>query len=127
MKTAIMGARNLAFLLMEAQGSYSRDTVTIPAGAGKLEPGTVLGALTVNDEHFWPSPAAELAGKEGAEIATAVLAYAVDATDEDAQALIIARHATVKGEDLVFEGTVDDAAKTKQKIKQLKAVGILAR
>lgn len=127
MNTAIMGARNLAFLLMEAQSSYSRDTVTIPVGAGKLEPGTVLGALTANDEHFWPSPDAELAGKEGAETATAVLACGVDATDSAVQALVIARHATVKGEDLVFEGTVNDAAKTKQKIKQLKAVGILAR
>lgn len=36
------------FLMSEAAGTRSRDTITIPAGTGKVEPGTVLGKLSAD-------------------------------------------------------------------------------
>ena len=53
--------RDLAFLLTEANGYLSRDTVTILAGSGKVKAGTVLGKITASGK-FMPSPAAQVAG-----------------------------------------------------------------
>jgi hypothetical protein len=124
--TKIEGARNLAFVLSEGNGKISRDVVTIKAGAGKLEPGTVLGEITA-DEKYVASPAAQVEGSEGAETAKAILAYKVDATDEDVEAVVIARHAEVKEPMLVFDASVNDANKTAAKLAQLAAVSIIAR
>lgn len=119
-------ARNLGFLLSEANGSRSRGTVTIASGEGKLEAGTVLGEITANSK-FVASPNASVVGKEGAESATAVLAYGVDATAADVDAVIVARDAEVKGPELAYEATVNDAAKIAAKATQLAAAGIIVR
>ncbi|MEO9900818.1 MULTISPECIES: head decoration protein [Alphaproteobacteria] len=120
------GARNLAFILSEAGGSRSRDAVTIASGEGKLEAGTVLGQVTASDKYA-SSPDAEVAGKEGAEIATAVLAYGVDATSTDADAVILSSDAEVKSPMLIYHASVDDAAKQSTKQSQLRAAGIKSR
>lgn len=67
MENKIMGPRPLEFILNEGDGHISRDVAKIPAGTGKLKPGTVLGELTAAKGSFIPSPATEVAGKEGAE------------------------------------------------------------
>jgi len=118
--------RDLAFLLTEANGYLSRDTVTILAGSGKVKAGTVLGKITASGK-FTPSPAAQVAGKEGAETANAVLGYEVDATSEDVPAVIIANDAEVKRPMLIFDASVDDATKQTAKLSQLRAVNIKAR
>ncbi|MBN7778917.1 head decoration protein [Nitratireductor aquimarinus] len=120
------GARNLAFVLSEGNGKISRDVVTIASGAGKLEAGTVLGRITAS-ENYVASPEAEIVGKEGAETAMAVLAYRVDATSEDVEAVVIARHAEVKEPMLVFDASVDNASKIAAKLEQLSAATIIAR
>ena len=126
LETKTEGARNLAFVLSEGNGKISRDVVTIASGAGKLEAGTVLGRITAS-ENYVASPAAEVVGKEGAETAMAVLAYRVDATSEDVEAVVIARHAEVKEPMLVFDATVDNASKIAAKLEQLSAATIIAR
>lgn len=126
LETKTEGARNLAFVLSEGNGKISRDVVTIASGAGKLEAGTVLGRITAS-ENYVASPAAEVVGKEGAEAAMAVLAYRVDATSEDVEAVVIARHAEVKEPMLVFDATVDNASKIAAKLEQLSAATIIAR
>ena len=126
MTSVTMGPRALAFLLSEASASRSRTSVTVASGAGKLEPGTVLGRITATDEYV-PSPEAETAGIEGAEIATAILGYAVDATDGAVDVAAIDRDAEVKTSMLIFDASIDDQAKTDAKIAQLDAVGIRAR
>jgi len=120
------GPRPLAFLLTEGNGAISRESVTIPAGEGRLAAGTVLGAVTASGAYV-ASPATETADKEGAEIATAVLAYAVDATHADTPAVIIRRLAEVKAPHLLFHATVDDETKRATKIAQLAAADIIAR
>ncbi|MFI3903761.1 head decoration protein [Ochrobactrum sp. S1502_03] len=127
MENKVMGLRPLEFILHEGDGHISRDVATIPAGTGKLKPGTVLGELTAAKGSFIPSPAGEIAGQEGAETATAILCYAADATDNDAEAVIINVHAEVKTSLLVFDASVNDAAKQAAKLEQLRAVHIKAR
>ncbi|NIZ11080.1 head decoration protein [Pseudooceanicola sp. HF7] len=126
MDNETMPKRNLAFLLVPAAGNRSFNQVVIAAGAGKLEAGTVLGRITASDK-FTAAPAGEVVGKEGAEVATAILGYGVNATDADVDAVVVDRDATVKLPMLSFDASVDDETKTDAKIAQLEAVGIRAR
>lgn len=118
-----MGPRNLDFVLSEANGNRSYDTVTIRSGAGKLQPGTILGRVTA-DKKFTASPNAEVAGIEGAETAVAVLAYGVDATSADVEAVILARDAEVKKHFLIAHASVNDDTKLGAKHAQLRAAGV---
>tara|TARA_R110002049_G_scaffold45609_5_gene132990 strand:- start:4082 stop:4465 length:384 start_codon:yes stop_codon:yes gene_type:complete len=127
MDSATMQTRNLAFLLSEGSGRISRAQATIPSGTGKVPAGTVIGELTAASGSFVPSPNAETAGIEGAEVAKAVLAYAVDATTADVEVTIIDRDAEAKLPMLTFDASVDDETKTAAKVAQLNAVGIRAR
>lgn len=119
-------ARNLAFILSEANGHLSREVLIIRAGAGKLQAGTVLGRVDA-DSKYVASPDEETVGLVGAEIASAILAYEVDATSADVEAVCVTNHAEVKKPMLVFQATVNDAAKRDAKLTQLRAVTIKAR
>lgn len=118
-----MGPRNLDFVLSEASGNRSYDTVTIKSGAGKLKPGAILGRVTA-DKKFTTSPHAETVGIEGAETAVAILAYGVDATTADVEAVILARDAEVKKHFLITHASVNDATKLGAKHAQLRAAGV---
>lgn len=122
----VEGPRALAFLLSEGNGQISREVVTIASGSGVLEPGTLLGQITANKKYSG-SPNALVVGKEGAETARAVLAYGVDATSADVEAVIIKRVAEVKTPMLVFDASVNDAAKRATKLAQLADATIIAR
>lgn len=124
--TKTMGPRALAFVLSEGNGMISREVVTIVSGAGKLDPGTVLGQITASKKYVG-SPAAQVVGREGAENASAVLAYEVDATSADVEAVIIKRVAEVKTPMLIFDASVNDAVKKAAKLAQLAANTIIAR
>lgn len=125
-ETQTENQRALGFVLSEAEHGRSRDEVTIASGSGVLKAGTVLGEITA-DGKFAPAPHAETTDIEGAETATAVLAYPVDATSADVKAVVIARAAQVKQLELVYDDSVDNAAKTATKVAQLAAVGIITR
>lgn len=111
----------LSFVLNEQPGHLSRETVTIEggsAGAGVVEAGTVLGKITASGKYV-PSPAT---GSDGSQVAKAINAYRVDATGDDVQAVVIARLAEVNGNMLVYDPSVNDAAKVLAKAAQLAAV-----
>jgi hypothetical protein len=122
----VEGPRALAFVLSEGNGKISREVVTIASGAGVLEPGSVLGQITASKKYVF-SPNALVVGKEGAETASAVLAYGVDATSADVEAVIIRRVAEVKTPMLIFDASVNDATKRTAKLTQLAAATIIAR
>lgn len=126
METKTEKARPLAFVLHEANGTMSRDVGTIASGEGRLEAGTVLGQVTANAK-FVASPNAAVVGKEGAETARAILAYPVDATDADVEAVLVTNDAEVKSPMLIFEASVDDATKRDTKLTQLRDATIKAR
>lgn len=78
------------FLLSEANGSISREEVTIAAAAGVLEAGTVLGKLA-NGKYVAYSNAAN----DGSEVAAGVVYHKIPDLAVDQKAVIIARHAEV--------------------------------
>jgi hypothetical protein len=214
MENKVEGPRNLGFVLSESEGTRSYETVTIPAGTGKLKAGTVLGAIAIgaavaaakagntgngtisaivvlsgakvgvyqlrftgattwtltdpegyqlaagandvanaNDIAFTttaggvafvagdgfditvakgsggfvPSPATFSAEAAGAEVASAVLGYRVDATDDDVPAVVLRRDAEVKRLMLVFDASVDTENKVAAKLAQLAGANIHAR
>jgi hypothetical protein len=75
------------FLVWEVLRDYTRDTVTIASGAGKLEPGTVLGKITTGGKFTKLTPAAT----NGSQNAAGILWAGVDASAADALGVVILR------------------------------------
>jgi len=80
---------NASFILSEANGTLSRETVIIDTG--NLAAGTVLGRVTATGKYVQHAPGAS----NGSEHAVAVLYAATDATAGDAKAVVIIRDAEV--------------------------------
>lgn len=113
-------------LKYELNGNVSRETITLKSGTNYAL-GSVLGKITASGKYRL-SPAAEVVGDEGADIASAVLLGAVDATGGDKIGLILARGpAIVSKAALVFDASVDQAAEKTAKYGQLVAAGIIPR
>ena len=113
-------------LKFELNASYTRETVTLKAGTS-YPLGSVLGRITANGEYRL-SPAAEVVGDEGAEVAIAVLLEAVDAMNAAVTGLIVARGPVILADAaLVFDASVDQPAERAAKIVQLATVGLVAR
>src|SRR5579885_1100634 len=112
-------------LKYELNASYCRETITLKAGTN-FALGSVLGKITASGKYRL-SPAAQVAGDEGAETATAALSEPVDATAADKIGLVVARGpAIVSKAALVFDASVDQVAEKTAKHTQLAAVGIVA-
>jgi hypothetical protein len=113
-------------LKFELNASYCREMVTLKAGIA-YPLGAVLGRITASGKYRL-APAAEVTGDEGAETALAVLLEAVDATLADRTGLIAARGPVILSKAaLVFDASVDDAAKKAVKHSQLAAAGLVVR
>ncbi len=113
-------------LKFELNGNYCRETVTLKSGTNYAL-GSVLGKITASGKHRL-SPAAVVAGDEGAETAIAVLIEAVDATAADKLGLVVARGpAIVSKAALVFDASVDQPSEKTAKRGQLAAAGIVPR
>lgn len=111
------------FMLFEESSLYSRDEVTIAAGAD-LEPGTVLGKVTASGKFVKSVETAV----DGSETAVAVLYTQANAASADVtDAVVIARHAEVRRGGLIFDATYDSKAKRDAAVAELKTAGILAR
>ena len=110
-------------LKYEVNPNYTREVVTLLAGM-PYPVGAVLGRITASGKY----KLATSGGTDGAQTASAVLLYAVDATLADAVGIVVARGpAIVSRAALAYDATVDDAAKITTKIGQLAATGIIAR
>ena len=110
-------------LKYEVNPNYTRETITLLAGM-PYPVGSVLGRITASGKY----KLATSGGSDGAQTASAVLLYAVDATLADATGIVVARGpAIVSRAALIYDATVDDGAKIITKIGQLAAAGILAR
>jgi len=110
-------------LKYEVNPNYTRETVTLLAGTA-YPVGSVLGRITASGKY----KLATSGGSDGAQTASAVLLYAVDATLADATGIVVVRGPSIVSRaGLAYDGTVDDAAKITTKIGQLGALGIIAR
>jgi len=110
-------------LKYELNPNFTRETVTLLAGT-KYPVGAVLGRITASGK-FKLSTAT---GSDGAQTVAAVLLYATDAATADRDAVVLLRGpALVSKASLIFDASVDDAAKTAAKHAQLAALGIIPR
>lgn len=117
------------FLLTEANGQRSRETITVASGSGIIAPGSVLGVYTsgANAGKYALAPNVAADPDVGNQTAVAVALYGCDATSGDQQLVVIRRDAEVNGKTLTFHSTVNDAAKRATKATQLAAAGIIVR
>lgn len=123
MTTLTEGRHAAEFVLSEANGGRSRESVTVGAGAD-LKAGTVVGIETASGEYL-ASPAT---GSTGEETAVAVLLYDANAASAAVDNVaVIARDAEVNGNILAYDASVDTAPEIAAKATQLAAVGIIVR
>ena len=110
-------------LKYEVNPNYTREVITLLQGQ-PYPVGSVLGKITASGKY----KLATSGGSDGAQTATAMLLYAVDATLADAVGIVVVRGPSIVSRaGLAYEATVNDAAKITAKIGQLAAVGIIAR
>lgn len=99
--------RPFEFVLSEAPGTLSRETVTIVAGSTGLIPGLVLGKITASSKY---APYDD-DNVDGTETAAGLLLEAVDAT-ADVSAAVLFRLAEVKSAGIKWAATNDAGDKT---------------
>ena len=111
------------FLVWEVLRDYTRDTVTIASGAGKLEPGTVLGKITTGGKFTKLTPAAT----NGSQNAAGILWAGVDASAADAPGVVILRGpALVNRHEIIWPEGASEAQITTA-TTALGALGVILR
>jgi hypothetical protein len=123
MTTLTEGKHAGGFLVWEVLRDYTRETVTIASGAGKLEPGTVLGKITTGGKYTGLAPAAT----NGSQTAAGILWAGVDASAADAPGVVVLRGpALVNQHELVWPDGATEAQITAA-TTALAALGIILR
>ena len=111
------------FLVWEVLRDYSRDTVTIASGAGKLEPGTVLGKVTTGGKYTTLAPTAT----NGSQNAAGILWDAADASIADAPGVVLLRGpAIVNRHEIIWPDGANEAQITAA-TTALATIGIILR
>ena len=123
MTTLTEGKHAGGFLVWEVLRDYTRETVTLVSGAGKLAPGTVLGRITTGGKYTILTPGAS----NGSQNAAGILWGPVNATDADAPGVVILRGpAIVNRHEIIWpEGATE--AQITTATTALAALGIILR
>lgn len=123
MTTLTEGPHPGDFLVWEVLRDYTRETITVASGAGKLAPGTVLGKITTGGKYTGLVPAAT----NGSQNAAGILWAAIDATDADAASVVILRGPAIvnRHEIILPEGATE--AQITAATTALAALGIILR
>jgi hypothetical protein len=123
MTTLTEGKHAGGFLVWEVLRDYTRDTVTVASGAGKLEPGTVLGKITSGGKFTTLAPAAT----NGSQTAAGILWAGVDASAADTPGVVLLRGpAIVNRHEIVWpEGATE--AQITAATTALAALGLILR
>lgn len=111
------------FIMTEANGQRSRETITIVSGAGVVAAGTVLGKITASGKY---TPSA-IGAADGSQSAAAVNIYEVDATSGDVDVAAIVRDAEINGNVLTYHADRDQAAEKTSANDDLATAGIIVR
>ncbi|MGU3627991.1 head decoration protein [Comamonas sp. AG1104] len=128
MQVQELGPGTACYLVSEANGTRSREVVTIAQGQNLL-PGAVLGKVTATGKYVAVDPAngsGEGGTPDGSQTAVAVLFAAVDTTAAEKPGVITARDAEVAAHALAWPAGTTEPQKTAA-LAQLAAVGIVAR
>ena len=122
--TVLVETRHPAeFILSEATGQRSRDTITIASGAGIIAAGTVLGKVTATGKYV----ASAVGASDGSEVPAAINIYGADASTAGANVSAIVRDAEVNGHCLVYHADRDQPAEKAAALDALKSLGIIVR
>lgn len=116
------------YLVSEANGTRSREVVTIAEGVNR-QSGTVLGKVTATGKYVPVDPTNGTGQGEtpdGSQVAVAVLFAEVDANLADKPGVITARDAEVEAAALIWPAAITTNQKTAA-LGQLASVGIVAR
>ena len=116
------GAAAAEFILSEANGSRSRDNITILSGQ-TIKAGNVLGKVTASGKYKLVTVAAS----DGSQNGVAVAIYDVDASGGDTYAAAIVRDAEVNKNLLTYGADVDTSPEQLAVQTSLATVGIIAR
>ena len=112
------------FIVSEAPGSLSRDTVTVTVPAGTtLKAGTVMGQISVSGKYVQYDDSLSDGAEDAAGILYANVTNPDEDNDADIEAVIVNLNAEVVRDDLVFADGVDEDAA----IADLLALNIKAR
>lgn len=128
MQVQELGPGTACYLVSEANGTRSREVVTIAQGQNLL-PGALLGKVTATGKYVAVDPAngsGEGGTPDGSQTAVAVLFAAVDTTAAEKPGVITARDAEVAAHALDWPAGTTEPQKTAA-LAQLAAVGIVAR
>lgn len=112
---------NGGFIVSEANGHQSRDTVTLTGGT-KVLAGTVLGMVTASGK-FEPL---NLSASDGSQTPAGILYGTRDATSADVQAVAMTRNCEVNASELIWPAGITGSQITTE-IAALKTLGIIAR
>ena len=111
------------FLVWEVLRDYTRETVTLASGAGKLAPGTVLGRITTGGKYTSFAPGAS----NGSQNASGILWDSVDASAADAPGVVLLRGPAIANRhDLVWPDGATEAQITAA-TTALASIGIILR
>lgn len=109
-------------LISEANGTQSRDEITIASGSN-LTANTVLGKVTASGKYV----AYTVGASDGSQTAVAVLFDAVDATSVDKVGVAFTRNSEMAANSLAYGATVTTQGHKDTAIASLKLVGIIVR
>ena len=122
--TVLVETRHPAeFILSEATGQRSRDTITIASGAGIIAAGTVLGKVTATAKYV----ASAVGASDGSEVPAAINIYGADASSADANVSAIVRDAEVNGKCLTYHADRDQPAERTAANAALANLGVIVR
>lgn len=121
MATLTEGRHAGEFIVSEANGNRSRDTVAVISGQN-LKAGHVVGIITASGKVTEMDPAAT----NGSEVAAGVLFAPVDASAGDAPGVLLARDCEVTGADLTYK-TGATAGQITTAEGELETLGIIVR
>ena len=121
MTTLTEGRHTGEYIVSEANGTLSRDVVTLITGQN-LQPGAVLGKITASGKYTLLAPAAG----DGSQAAAAVLFAEVNATAADKAAVVTARDTEVAVAGLAWPAGITGGQKITA-TAELKALGIVIR
>ena len=111
------------FILSEANGQRSRETITLASGAGVIAAGTVLGKGTASGKYV----ASAVGASDGSEVPAAINIYGADASASDVTVSAIVRDAEVNGKCLTWHADRDQPAERAAANAALANLGVIVR
>ena len=123
MTTLTEGKHAGGFLVWEVLRDFTRETVTLVSGAGRLAPGTVLGRITTGGKYTILTPGAS----NGSQNAAGILWGPVNATDADAPGVVILRGPVIVNRHEIIWPEGASEAQITTATTALAALGIILR